>query len=52
LIRAFVVGHHISTKTTKKKLILEESVVRGKIVATTYDRLTRSRPNGSDPING
>jgi hypothetical protein len=42
MIRAFVVGHQISTKTTKEKLILEESVVRGKVVATTYGQLTRS----------
>lgn len=42
LIRAFVVGHQISSKTTKEKLILEEGVVRGKVVATTYSQLTRS----------
>ncbi len=42
LIRAFVVGHQISSKTTKEKLIVEEGVVRGKVVATTYGQLTRS----------
>jgi hypothetical protein len=42
LIRAFVVGHRISLKTTKEKLIVEEGVVRGKVVATTYGQLTRS----------
>ena len=42
LIRAFVVGHQISSKTTKEKLILEEGVIRGKVVATTYGQLTRS----------
>jgi hypothetical protein len=42
LIRAFVVGHQISSKTTKEKLILDESVIRGKVVATTYGQLTRS----------
>lgn len=42
LIRAFVVGHQISSKTTKEKLIVEEGVTRGKVVATTYGQLTRS----------
>jgi hypothetical protein len=42
LIRAFVVGHQISSKTAKEKLISEEGVVRGKVVATTYGQLTRS----------
>lgn len=42
LIRAFVVGHQISSKTTKEKLISEDGVVRGKVVATTYGQLTRS----------
>lgn len=42
LIRAFVVGHQISSKTTKEKLIAEEGIVRGKVVATTYGQLTRS----------
>lgn len=42
MIRAFVVGHQISTKTTKEKQIVEENVVRGKVVATTYGQLTRS----------
>lgn len=42
LIRAFVVGHEISSKTSKERNILEESVVRGKIAATTYGQLTRS----------
>lgn len=41
-IRAFVVGHRISSKTTKEKLIVEEGVVRGKVMATTYGQLTRS----------
>ncbi len=42
LIRAFVVGHEISSKTSKERSISEESVVRGKIAATTYGQLTRS----------
>jgi hypothetical protein len=42
LIRAFVVGHQISSKTTKEKLISEEGVIRGKVVATTYGQLTRT----------
>lgn len=42
MIRAFVVGHQISSKTTKEKSISEENVVRGKVVATTYGQLTRS----------
>lgn len=42
VIRAFVVGHQISSKTMKEKFIVEEGVVRGKVVATTYGQLTRS----------
>jgi hypothetical protein len=42
LIRAFVVGHQISPKTAKEKLISEEGTVRGKVMATTYGQLTRS----------
>lgn len=42
VIRAFVVGHEISAKTSKEKDILEEGVVRGKVTATTYGQLTRS----------
>lgn len=42
VIRAFVVGHQISPKTTREKNILEENVVRGKVMATTYGQLTRS----------
>ena len=42
LIRAFVVGHQISPKTAKEKLISEEGIVRGKVMATTYGQLTRS----------
>lgn len=41
LIRAFVVGHQVSSKTMKEKLISEDGVVRGKVVATTYGQLTR-----------
>lgn len=42
MIRAFVVGHQISPKTTREKNILEDGVVRGKVAATTYGQLTRS----------
>jgi hypothetical protein len=42
VIRAFVVGHEISPKTSREKDILEEGVVRGKVAATTYGQLTRS----------
>jgi hypothetical protein len=44
LIHAFVVRHQISSKTAKEKLISEEGVVRGKVVATTYVQLARSEP--------
>lgn len=42
VIRAFVVGHQISTKTSKEKVIMDEGVARGKVSATTYGQLTRS----------
>lgn len=42
MFRAFVVGHEIAPKTTKEKDLLEERVLRGRVVATTYGQLTRT----------
>jgi hypothetical protein len=39
--RAFVVGHEIAPKTSRQKDILDEGVVRGRVMATTFGQLTR-----------
>ena len=41
MFRAFVVGYEIQPKTMDKE-IREDGVLRGRVVATTYGRLTRS----------
>lgn len=42
MIRAFVVGHEIQSKTIKEKEIKEDGVLRSRIVAITYGQLTRT----------
>ena len=42
IFRAFVVGYEIAPKTAREKEIKEESVLRGKVMATTYGQLTRT----------
>ncbi len=42
MFRAFVVGHAIDAKTMRDLEIKDESVVRGRVQATTYGQLTRS----------
>lgn len=42
MFRAYVVGYDIQPKTSKEKEILEDGVVRGRVIATTYGQLTRS----------
>lgn len=46
MFKAFVVGHEIAAKTARekeiKKEIKEENVLRGRVVATTYNQLTRT----------
>ncbi|MDO8943630.1 MAG: hypothetical protein Q7U75_10630 [Desulfobacterales bacterium] len=42
MFRAFVVGHSIDPKTMRDLEIKDESVVRGRVQATTYGQLTRS----------
>jgi hypothetical protein len=42
LFRAFVVGHEVSPKTSTEKEIKEDGVLRGRVVATTFGRLTRT----------
>lgn len=42
LIRAFVVGHEISSKTIREKNIVIDTDIRGRVLATTYSQLTRS----------
>lgn len=42
MFRAFVVGHAIDPKTMRDLEIKDESVVRGRVQATTYGQLTRS----------
>ncbi|WP_095152673.1 ATP-binding protein [Pseudomonas sp. Irchel s3b5] len=42
IFRAFVVGHEVSPKTSTEKEIKEDGVLRGRVVATTFGRLTRT----------
>jgi len=42
MFRAYVVGYEIQPKTSKEQDIKDESIVRGRVVATTYSQLTRS----------
>lgn len=42
MFKAFVVGHEIAAKTAREKEIKEENVLRGRVVATTYNQLTRT----------
>lgn len=42
MFRAYVVGYEIQPKTSKEQEIKDESVLRGRVVATTYGQLTRS----------
>lgn len=42
MFRAFVVGHEIAPKTTREKDLKDDSVVRGRIQATTFGQLTRT----------
>jgi len=42
MVRAFVVGYEIASRTSREKEIKEEGVLRGRVVATTYGQLTRT----------
>jgi hypothetical protein len=41
MFRAFVVGHEIAPKTSSEKVIKDDGVLRGRVMAATYGQLTR-----------
>lgn len=42
MFRAFVVGHEVAPKTAREKIIMDDGVFRGRVIATTYGQLTRT----------